>query len=295
MTSESTIHNYHYPNDVYRYWFKVNVDPSMDPDRVKKNLVKGIISTECVLKDLAPIVRFTGLTKWSAEYIVSYSSKNYADKVICMEAVWKNIWNQLKIAGISPVFQRQDSPDFLHEKFKGIDSNDPVKFLENVEIFSSMSNSLKSWMGQKMYKQAYKNNSEIVVQNTEGDSLYFIIDGVVSINITITKYKKEQTMEVCRLGACEFFGEISLLNNSLRSASVTAITDTLVYKVDKKNFLELIEKSSDLEIKLREKVYNEPRFEIPKLIIPEEKKENVRIYKRLVSNIYNLWQKLPGL
>jgi hypothetical protein len=80
-----------------------------------------------------------GLSKWSSDFLVSYSSKNYQNKLISTDNVWKRVWNHLKRAGISPVFQKQEVPDFCYENFNRIDSSNPLEFLNDVEIFKSLS------------------------------------------------------------------------------------------------------------------------------------------------------------
>ena len=68
------------------------------------------------------------------------------------------------------------------------------------------------------------------------DGLYMIVEGIAAVEISTP----EGPVEVARLGAGQFFGEMSLMTGEKRSATVVAATDMLTYRLDKRAFEELI-------------------------------------------------------
>jgi len=126
--SESSIHNYHYPNDIYRYWFKIHIDSKFSPDIVKQILLEAALKADYVLENPPPLCRFLGLTEWSATYLVSFSLKDYADKIPSCEAVWKEVWYHLSEAKIELAVPRHDV-----QIFKGIYPEDN-NFIKQIDL-----------------------------------------------------------------------------------------------------------------------------------------------------------------
>jgi len=106
IASESVIHNYHYPDDLFRLWFDVYVDSKYDAERIKNILFAAVSSSQIVEKSPEPLARFMGLTDWSAKYLVSFTVKNYGNKVIALERVWTRVLSHLHQAGITPAVRQ---------------------------------------------------------------------------------------------------------------------------------------------------------------------------------------------
>ena len=71
--------------------------------------------------------------------------------------------------------------------------------------------------------ESYNPGEAIVVENTLGDALFLILSGQVAV------HKGAQTFAT--LAAGEFFGEMSLVEPAPRSASVTAMSATFVFRL----------------------------------------------------------------
>jgi len=106
VASESVIHNFHYPNNLFRQWFDVYVDSKYDSEKIKNILLAAVSSSNIVEKKPEPLARFMGLTDWSARYLVSFTVKNYSKKVIALERVWIRVLSHLHQAGITPAVRQ---------------------------------------------------------------------------------------------------------------------------------------------------------------------------------------------
>jgi len=95
MVSESLIHNYNYPTNVYRSWFTIHIDNAIPPDKVKKCLIEAVSKVDCISNTPVPRCYFKGLTQWSAEYIVAFSINDYSTRLFTVEAVWTEVWHNL--------------------------------------------------------------------------------------------------------------------------------------------------------------------------------------------------------
>jgi CRP-like cAMP-binding protein len=84
-----------------------------------------------------------------------------------------------------------------------------------------------------MQEDEIEKDEIIFNENDPGDCMYIILSGQVQIH-------KGKT-ELATLHEKEVFGELSLLDAETRSASATAKTDCVLYKIDQEPFYELID------------------------------------------------------
>jgi CRP-like cAMP-binding protein len=80
--------------------------------------------------------------------------------------------------------------------------------------------------------QAFKAGTVIMQEGTEGNVMYVVIEGEVSISL------KDRELAVAKAG--EIVGEMALINSELRSATVTARTDCKLAPIDQTSFEALL-------------------------------------------------------
>ena len=97
---------------------------------------------------------------------------------------------------------------------------------------------------------------EVIIQEGEpGDSLFIMQAGEVEITKQLTLVLDEDTPKervMIRLNAENgvYFGEMALLENETRSATVTASTDCALLELHQKDFLDLIDQNPAMGVKL---------------------------------------------
>ena len=80
---------------------------------------------------------------------------------------------------------------------------------------------------------SFKDGETIVKQGDEGEEFFIIVDGEV---IVTQKNDKGEEGEVGQLGRADYFGEIALLKDNKRHATVTAKGDVKCVKLDRDRF-----------------------------------------------------------
>ncbi len=78
----------------------------------------------------------------------------------------------------------------------------------------------------------YEAGEVIVQENDFGETAYVIAQGQVEVS----KELDGQNVHLAYLGAGETFGEMSMIDEKPRSATVTAVTETLVSEVQRDDF-----------------------------------------------------------
>ena len=97
----------------------------------------------------------------------------------------------------------------------------------------------------------YKDGEAIIRQGEMGNCMYVIQSGVVSV---VTQKDGGKEIPIAELGEGEFFGEMTLFEKEVRSATVRAQGDVYVLTVDKKTLLGRIHQDPSLAFHMLEKL-----------------------------------------
>jgi len=92
----------------------------------------------------------------------------------------------------------------------------------------------------------YEDGEEIVRQGDQGDCMYVIQSGSVSVSHD----SGGGQMRVGELGRGDLFGEMALFEKEVRSATVTAVGEVRVMRIDKRTFLGRVEEDPTLAFRL---------------------------------------------
>lgn len=119
-----------------------------------------------------------------------------------------------------------------------ISTVEKVLFLKSVGLFSKIpGEDLAQIAG--IAQEVHFEKGELIIQEGEiGDSMFLIIEGRVFV--------QRLGQELNRLGERESFGEMALLDNEPRSATVGGASDVTCLKIDREEFFELM--SEKIEI-----------------------------------------------
>lgn len=96
--------------------------------------------------------------------------------------------------------------------------------------------------------KVYPDGELIVRQGEVGDCMYVIQDGTVEV---IAEHDGEE-IRLRELGRNDFFGEMAIFENEIRTATVRAVGDARVLTIDKKNFLSGIHEDPSLAYRIVE-------------------------------------------
>lgn len=118
------------------------------------------------------------------------------------------------------------------------------KFLQTVPDFSDLTNEQLSILEQSMVVHTHPNGYVFFKENTKGDNVYLIVEGHVSV--THNRGKMCGFMEIKRHQPGEWFGLVSVIDNSLHEATCTAVGDVKVASLPALAFLLLYESSAPL-------------------------------------------------
>ncbi len=239
VASEKVIRNYSYPGEHYWLWPTVYIDSTHPPERVEKILLDAVLSVKGILKDPKPMVIFEGINEWAAAYWVVVCADGYENKPYILQEVWKRIWIHLNRAGINPAVQQHKIHMFRGVKERGEEATNRLTLLQEIDIFQPFSEKAKLYLSKRMRAHRFSSGQTVVRQGEAGDSLFIIVEGTVSVQI---RKEDAQIIEVARLGAGNFFGEMALLTGQDRTATIVTLNETYLFEIIKEDILPLLQR-----------------------------------------------------
>jgi CRP-like cAMP-binding protein len=119
----------------------------------------------------------------------------------------------------------------------------PPEFLRDVGLFASLDDDEIRRLAGSLKESTYPEGAVILAEGKGGIAFFVIGDGTVEYSVDGER--------VGSGGARDYFGEIALLDDSPRAATVTAVTDVTVYGMTFWEFRALVDEHPDVASELR--------------------------------------------
>ena len=124
---------------------------------------------------------------------------------------------------------------------------DIVDVLKRIQIFDGLSNRELRNFARISYQRTYAENETIVIEGQDSAGMYVILDGTVKVT---RKVEDGTTITLKTLENGTFFGDVGLLDNAPRTATVTAIRSSRIIGFFRPELLTLIESDPKLASKV---------------------------------------------
>lgn len=109
-------------------------------------------------------------------------------------------------------------------------------FLKTVSILASLDSSEVTKIADALEPVEFKDGQDIVRQGEEGDCFYILVLGEAKVFIS----KDGESHEMMSYHKGDYFGEIALINNSPRAATVKAVGDVKLVSLNRAAFIRLL-------------------------------------------------------
>jgi CRP-like cAMP-binding protein len=121
-------------------------------------------------------------------------------------------------------------------------ASDTVNLLRKVPLFSDLDNRELQEIAGSMKQRTFSPGQQIAVEGESGVGFFVIEDGEAKVTV--------HGDEVRRLGPGDYFGELALISQGARTATVTADTDLKTYGMTFWDFRPLVEDTPGIAWKL---------------------------------------------
>jgi ATP/ADP translocase/HEAT repeat protein len=119
----------------------------------------------------------------------------------------------------------------------GITIPDKILHLRTIHIFEGLSVSEMAAIASITEEVTYPKGTVIIKEGERGETMYMIIQGEVSV---IKQGQGGAEIVLDRIGAGDYFGEMALFEDLVRSATIRTEADTRVLVLDKREFTEIV-------------------------------------------------------
>ena len=107
-----------------------------------------------------------------------------------------------------------------------------IMTLGRIPIFSELDTTALAHISSFAMEETFAAGVQIIDEGEYGQHMYIIVDGSVEV--------ETNNVQIANLLPGDFVGEMSMLDGGSRSASVRAITDCLLLRIDKDDFEQLL-------------------------------------------------------
>jgi CRP-like cAMP-binding protein len=109
----------------------------------------------------------------------------------------------------------------------------PVEVLRQVPLFSNLDEKDLDQLARQMHERRFPEGAEVTTEGATGAGFFVIIEGNADVSIG--------GEHRATLGPGDHFGEVALIDDGVRSASITAATDLLCYGLTPWEFRPFVE------------------------------------------------------
>ena len=134
-----------------------------------------------------------------------------------------------------------------------------IKTLKRSAWFKDLPDDVAADLAAKVNLLNFEENAPLLQKGDEGDSVFIIKDGWVKI---VIDEEKEEDVVLNHLGPGEFIGELSLIDQRPREASVVAITAVDAFELKRTDFLDLLNSYPQLALYVIHNISDRMRFSL---------------------------------
>jgi CRP/FNR family cyclic AMP-dependent transcriptional regulator len=118
----------------------------------------------------------------------------------------------------------------------------PVELLERVPLFENLSSRERQSVAQSFKERTFSPGDVVASEGTGGIGFFIIDDGEAEVTVRGEVRGK--------IGSGDYFGEIALIDDGARTATITATTDLRCYGMTSWDFRPLVEGNASIAWKL---------------------------------------------
>ena len=246
--SNGILVNYSMPDRRVVCRLNIGLEYGVPPNKVSQVILHVVKQHPKVLNRPGPQVRLISFDDFSINYEIRFWYDNYAHDPQIRADINNQLWYALRRHGINIPFPIRDLQHAHIERRYKYQKREQLALqigtiLAKIPLLVPLSGEDREKIAQEATIQDYGAGELIVNQGAPGDSLYIILDGACEV---LLEREGRASQKMATIYKGDFFGEMSLLTGEARNATVKALEDTTVIRVDKELFSTILASNPDI-------------------------------------------------
>ncbi|HET9910083.1 MAG TPA: cyclic nucleotide-binding domain-containing protein [Anaerolineales bacterium] len=125
--------------------------------------------------------------------------------------------------------------------------DDTVNFLVTIPLFQGLNNKQLNQLAKRFVPRSYESGKNIVTQGKGGEGMFVMVSGRAEAVVESSDGSKTKVND---FAARDFFGEVAMLDDGPRTASVTATADTECLVLTRSDLIALMKMDADMGIEI---------------------------------------------
>ena len=118
--------------------------------------------------------------------------------------------------------------------------------LAKVELFANVATKRLKLLALASSRVLFETGQPLCLQGDEGDEAFILMSGEADVTIETA----DRVTTVARLKASDVVGELAILRDMPRTATVTAVTDVSTLRIGKQDFLSLLKEFPEVSVEV---------------------------------------------
>jgi small-conductance mechanosensitive channel len=233
VLGRARILNHDSPNaPQHRSAVEIKLGTDVPPQRATQLLRSAALSTAGVLETPRPKVEVMSFGDWAISYKLIFYFTDWGDETEITGHVLTSVWSHLSWAGVPIPLPRTT----IARAADAHESKHLAPLLAKNELFAPLATEEREHIALSLRPVHVPAGTNLIHEGDEGESLFIVREGVLEVFVNGTVPRRA----VARLSPGSSFGEASLLSGAPRNATVAAVTDAVVYELDKPAFASLV-------------------------------------------------------
>ncbi|MBY5710563.1 mechanosensitive ion channel family protein [Rhizobium leguminosarum] len=218
----------------------VRVVPTIGPSAIIDVMRAVLLSSDSILAEPKPGVQIKSLTSDAVELELSFRVKDIGQAGPAKNEIFDLLYRHVKAAGLTlarPLDAAGPPPEQLQqEEMAKPHRPTPLKLLDAVPLFSSLTEDEKETLAASMTRRTFKKDAILIEQGDTVASLMIVRSGA----LIATRQEGHKDVELGRLAPGDYFGESGLLIGVGEAASLRALTFVVVYEIAQASLMPLL-------------------------------------------------------
>lgn len=232
------------------------------PTLVKNTVLSMLKEIPGLLASPTPKCRAWAYDDSSVRYQIRYYVASFPDGDDVMNEIYSRLWYRFHREGIEIPFPQRTL--HIHSELTTPPLSDGAvrELLASVDLFAALPGEEHERLFREVVPRRFGRGERILEEGRPGRMFYLVASGEVSVRVG------KPEVEVARLSRGEYFGEMSLLTDDARAATVSAADDAILLELDRPTFARLFDSYPNLANQLSA-VWAERKAKLRALMEPQ--------------------------